>query len=299
MPSYLCSVRYNNAKQKERNTMRTITSEHLASFTAYLHAEEHAPSTIEKYCRDVRSFAHWLNGGAVTKESAAAWKAHLRASGRAPVTVNALLAAVNRFFRSTGWEECRVKYLTLQRRLFRESRRELTRKDYEKLYETAQKTGRLRLALLMETLAATGIRISELKYITVQAARTGRTDIHLKGKVRTILLPNKLCRKLLKYAKQQKIASGEIFLTKGGKGISRKQVWAELKALSRDAGVEPDKVFPHNLRHLFAVAFYKVCRDIVRLADVLGHTSVETTRIYLLSTGGEHLHALEQLRFVQ
>ena len=183
--------------------------------------------------------------------------------------------------------------------MFRESRRDLTREDYEKLYETAQRTGRLRLALLMETLASTGIRISELKYITVQAAQSGRTDIHLKGKIRTILLPGKLCRKLLKYARKQKIALGEIFLTKGGHAISRKQVWAELKRLGREAGVEPDKVFPHNLRHLFAVAFYKVCKDIARLADVLGHTSIETTRIYLLSTSGGHTRILEQLQLVQ
>lgn len=279
--------------------MKTITSERIDSFATYLRNEEHAPATIEKYCRDVRSFARWLNGSEITKQSAAAWKSHLLTSGRAPVTVNALLAAVNRFFRFMGWEECCVKYLTLQRRIFRESRRELTRKDYEKLYETAQRTGRLRLALLMETLAATGIRISELKYITVQAARIGRTDIHLKGKVRTILLPKELCRKLLKYARKQKIASDEIFLTKGGKGISRKQVWAELKALSREAGVESDKVFPHNLRHLFAVTFYRVCRDIVRLADVLGHSSIETTRLYLMSAGSEHARTLERLRLVQ
>lgn len=278
---------------------RYITEEQINTFTAYLRNEEHAPATIEKYCRDVRSFACWLRGGEVTKETAAAWKAHLLASGRAPVTVNALLAAANRFFHCMGWEDCRLKYLTLQRRLFRESRRDLTREDYEKLYETAQRTRRLRLALLMETLASTGIRISELKYITVQAAQSGRTDIHLKGKIRTILLPGKLCRKLLKYARKQKIALGEIFLTKGGHAISRKQVWAELKRLSREAGVEPDKVFPHNLRHLFAVAFYKVCKDIARLADVLGHTSIETTRIYLLSTSGEHTRILEQLQLVQ
>ena len=275
-----------------------ITEDCIAAFANCLRTAEHAPTTVETYCRAVRSFARWLNGCEATHETAAAWKEHLLDTGRAPVTVSALLAALNRYFRCMGREDCCVKYLKLQRRLFRDSRRELTRQDYEKLHTSARQHGKQRLALLMETLAATGIRISELKYITVQAAQTGRTDIRLKGKIRTILLPGKLCRKLLQYVKKKKIASGEIFLTRGGKGISRKQVWAELKRLSYEAGVEPDRVFPHNLRHLFAVAFYKVCRDIVRLADVLGHSSIETTRLYLISTGSEHAQMLDQLRLV-
>ena len=150
----------------------------------------------------------------------------------------------------------------------------------------------------METICATGIRVSEVRYITVEAAKAGRAEISLKGKIRTILIPGKLCRKLLKYAQQQKIASGEIFLTGSGKSLSRTQIWAEMKGLCASAGVEPSKVFPHNLRHLFATAFYRACKDIVKLADVLGHSSIETTRLYLLTTGAEHQRQLERLGLV-
>ena len=178
--------------------------------------------------------------------------------------------------------------------MFRDSSRELTKNEYEKLVSSAIALGKDRLGLTLETICATGIRVSELKYITVEAALRGRAEIALKGKIRTIMIPNKLCRKLLKYAKKQKIASGEVFLTKSGKSISRKQVWAEMKALCRKAGVDAEKVFPHNLRHLFARCFYRVCRDIARLADILGHSSIETTRIYLISSGKEHERTLEK-----
>lgn len=153
--------------------------------------------------------------------------------------------------------------------------------------------------MLLETICATGIRVSEVKYITVEAAQVGRAEISLKGKLRTILLPGKLCRKLKKYARQQKNASGEIFLTRSGKSLSRRQIWAEMKRLCKVAGVAPSKVFPHNLRHLFARTFYKVCRDVVKLADVLGHSSIETTRIYLISTGVEHMKILSRMRLIQ
>lgn len=189
-------------------------------------------------------------------------------------------------------------FLKIQRRVFRESGRELTRAEYDRLMSTAAEHGKARLALLLETMAATGIRVSEVKFITVEAARQGRAEIRLKGKIRTILLPAKLCRKLLKYAKTQKTASGAIFLTRNGTVLSRKQIWAEMKALCRDARVAPGKVFPHNLRHLFATAFYKACRDIVKLADVLGHSSIETTRIYLLTSGDEHQRQLDRLGLV-
>ena len=150
----------------------------------------------------------------------------------------------------------------------------------------------------MEDICATGIRVSEVKYLTVEAARRGKVEIALKGKLRAILLPGKLCRKLLRYAREQHTASGEIFLTRSGTSLSRKQIWAEMKALCRAAGVAPSKVFPHNLRHLFARAFYRACRDVAKLADVLGHSSMETTRIYLLSTGAEHRRTLERLRLI-
>ena len=192
-----------------------------------------------------------------------------------------------------------MKSLKIQRKLFRDDRRELTREEYQRLLDAARGLGRERLALLLETICATGIRVSEVKYITVEAARAGRAEVSLKGKLRTILLPGKLCRKLKKYARAQKIASGEIFRTRSGKSLSRRQIWAEMKRLCKSAGVAPSKVFPHNLRHLFARTFYKVCRDVVKLADVLGHSSVETTRIYLISTGAEHAGILRKMRLIQ
>ena len=222
------------------------------------------------------------------------WKAQLTAQ-YAPATVNAMLAGLNRFFDFAGRPECRVKVLRLQRRSFREAERELDRGEYRALVRTARTLGRERLALVMETICATGIRVGEMPFITVEAACRGRTDVALKGKVRTIFLPDRLCRRLLQYARKQKIASGEIFLTGGGKRLSRTQIWAEMKRLCCAAGVAADKVFPHNLRHLFARTFYRACQDVVKLADILGHSSIETTRIYLLTTGAEHLRRLERL----
>ena len=267
---------------------RKIGAGQLAAFRQWLLEEEREPATIEKYLREVRAFAAWLGGAPVTKEGATAWKACLTASGFQPGTVNGKLSALNKFFAFLGWSACRVKYLKIQRRVFRSSERELSREEYARLLETARTLGRERLALLIETICATGIRVSELKYITAESVRDGRTEISLKGKIRTILIPGKLCRKLLKYAGKRKIASGEIFLTRSGKSLSRRQIWAEMKALCARAGVERTKVFPHNLRHLFARTFYRACRDVVKLADVLGHSSIETTRIYLISTGAEH-----------
>lgn len=275
-----------------------LTPERLRDFGAYLRAEERSAGTVEKYLRDAGAFAAWLEGRAVTRETAAEWKAHLLDARYAPVTINSMLSALNAFFRFAGWEDCRARFLRVQRRMFREPGRELSRPEYERLLRTARAQGRERLALLMETLCATGIRVSELRYITVEAAGRGRAEISLKGKIRTILLPQKLCRKLLKYAEKQKTASGEIFLAENGRSLDRRRIWAEMKALCQKAGVAPTKVFPHNLRHLFAVVFYKACRDVVRLADVLGHSSVETTRIYLLHTGAEHIRQLERLGLV-
>jgi len=274
-----------------------LTPEQITAYGLYLRREEHAPGTIEKYLRDVRAFAAWTENRPVTQELAAAWKEHLLATGHSPGTVNSMLAALNSLFRFLDWN-IQVKFLKIQRKLFRDQARELTREEYDLLVSTARASGKERLALLMEAVCATGVRVSEVRYLTVEAARAGRADISLKGKIRTILLPGKLCRKLLKYARKNKIASGEIFITRSGKSMSRRQIWAEMKALCRVAGVDPRKVYPHNLRHLFARIFYKSCKDIARLADVLGHSSIETTRIYLVTTGAEHTKQLERLGLV-
>ena len=276
----------------------TLTEQQLQAFDRHLLREECSPGTIDKYLRDTRAFLRWLEGRPVTREAAARWKAQLVEAGYAPVTVNSMLSALNRLFLFLGWSGCRVKFLKIQRRLFRDSSRELTRTEYERLLSSARTLGQERLALIMETVFATGIRVSEVRYITVQAARTGRAEIALKGKVRVILLPAKLCRKLLKYAGGEKLSSGPIFRTGSGREIGRRQIWWELKGLCARAGVEPSKVFPHNLRHLFATVFYRAFKDIARRADVLGHSSIETTRIYLVTSGKEHQRQLEQLVLV-
>ncbi len=277
---------------------RTSTVEQIREFSRYLREEERETATIDKYSRDVKDFFIWLKDREISRERIAEWKQHLRRVGRKPVTINGKLSALNKFLSFLGRNDCRTKYLKIQRRLFRSTEKQLSKQEYIRLLETAHSLGRERLALLMETICATGIRVSEVKYITAEAIRAGRTEIALKGKIRTILLPGKLCRKLKKYAGKRKIVSGEVFLTRNGKGMSRRQIWAEMKSLCEKAGVAPSKVFPHNLRHLFAQTFYRVCRDVAKLADVLGHSSIETTRLYLISTEAEHVRQMERMGLI-
>lgn len=295
-----------------------ITEELVAGYREHLVREEYAEDTIKKYLRDIRAFMAWLDtregthgrnpgaspepepsdGSGVDKESAAGWKAYLTEKGYAPVTINAMLSSLNSLLGFLGWDECRVKFLKIQRRIFRDQEKELSRAEYGRLLDAAREGGKPRLALLLETVCATGIRVSEVKYITVEALSRRQADIFLKGKIRTILLPGKLCKKLQDYARKQGIGSGEIFVTKSGRSMSRRQIWQEMKGLCGKAGVSPSKVFPHNLRHLFARIFYQSCRDIVKLADVLGHSSIETTRIYLISTGETHARQMERLGLI-
>ena len=276
-----------------------LTEQAFDQFEDYLRHDEREESTIEAYLRSLTRFAEWADGRAVTKELAMEWKTALSESGYRPISVNAMLAAVNKFFTCMGREDCKVKYLKLQRQMFRKSEKDLSKEEYQRLVQAAHEKGDLRMELILETICATGIRVGELKYITVEAIRAGVAEIALKGKIRTILLPRRLCRKLQKYAKQQKIASGKIFLTQDGLPVSRQSIWTRMKALCEAAGVERSKAFPHNLRSLFARSFYGSCHDVVRLADVLGHSSIETTRIYLMSTGKEYLRQLDKLGLVQ
>ncbi len=275
-----------------------ITEQYLIAYKGYLHREERSQSTMEKYLHHIRGFCVWLDGREVTKELVSAWKDHLTANGQAAGTVNGSLAALHSFFTFMGWDGLRVKYLKIQRQVFRDASRELTKEEFSRLVQAAEHQGDQRLTLLLETICATGIRVSEVRYISLEAVCRGQAVVALKGKIRTILIPNKLAKKLQKYAKKQKIASGEIFRTKSGRSLSRRQIWAEMKRLCKSAKVDASKVFPHNLRHLFARTFYRACRDIVRLADVLGHSSVETTRIYLITTGVEYARQLDRLGLV-
>ncbi len=276
----------------------TIEPSDIQKFCTALHHWERSAATIEKYRRTLTAFYAWLpSDKAVEKETVMAYKASL-AARYAPAGVNTALAALNGLFRFLGWEECRVKPLKIQRRVFASKEKELSRGEYERLVTAAEKSGKAKLALLLQVMAATGVRVSEVADITLEAARAGKTEISLKGKIRTILLPGKLCRKLLKYANHQKIVSGALFRTRNDRVMNRKEIWAQMKTLCLAAEVEPGKVFPHNLRHLFARVFYQAQKDIAKLADLLGHSSVETTRIYLLSSGEEHMQALDRLKLV-
>ena len=249
------------------------TEDILPDFCRFLLEQERSPGTAEKYTRDVRAFLNWQKAVCkrekpLCRQQVIDWKEALLEKKYAPVTINSMLSSVNSFLTFLGREDCRVKLLRIQKKVFREKEKELTRREYEKLLEAAGREGRQRLRLLMECIGNTGIRVSEVKYITVEAAKAGRTDISLKGKVRTILLQKKLCRRLLDYAKKRKIRTGCIFLTKTGKELSRKQIWKEMKSLCRTSGVMPEKVFPHHLRHLFAVTFYRVGRDIAVIRQI-------------------------------
>lgn len=277
---------------------RRLTAELIAEYGRMLRADERSEATVEKYTRALCQFAKWLDGREASRELTSQWRERLLNDGQEASTVNCKLSAVDGLYLRLGWTECCAKHIRVQRRAFQESRKELNRSEYERLIRSARESGRERLALVMETLCATGIRVSELRYVTVEALKRGRAEVSLKGKMRTILLPKKLSGKLLRYAKSRGISRGEVFVTGTGRSLSRKQVWQEMKSECERAGVERGKVFPHNLRHLFARCFYDASRDVAKLADVLGHSSIETTRIYLMTSFHEHEKLLEALSLV-
>lgn len=274
-----------------------INASMLDDFRAMLVNDEKSKATIEKYTRDLESFCRFAHGMAVTKELVIGYKQYL-VERYAPASVNSMLAAINRFFREQGWYDCIVKALKIQRQSFREKERELTKEEYYRLLRAAKQRGNTRLYLLMQTICSTGIRVSEVRFITVEVVRRGRAVVSLKGKTRQVLLPSALCRELKSYAKEKGIRSGSIFVTAGGKPMDRSNILHEMKALCQLAGVERTKVFPHNLRHLFACLYYKVSKDLSRLADVLGHSNVNTTRIYTCVSGAEHARQLERMGLV-
>ena len=282
---------------------RTDRSDHgsekqIERFRAHLIREEKSGGTVEKYLRDVRSFFHFLPDVRVTKEQTLAWKEHLIDAGYAAATVNSMLASLNSFLRFLGRTECCVRPLRRQRRIFRDRDRELSKEEYLRLLRAAEQAGKRRLYFILQTISATGIRISELRFITVQSLKTRRAEVDCKGKQRVVLLTEKLCRALRGYCRETGISSGPVFVTKNGNPVDRSNIWTEMKRLCSAAGVEAKKVFPHNLRHLFARAFYRLNRDIAKLADLLGHSSIDTTRIYIMESDREHERLVDRLGFV-
>ena len=267
---------------------RTMNKTLLSQFQGRLMEDERSAATVEKYLRDLRAFYAYIGeNGAFTKADVIAYKQHLT-ERYAPASVNSMLAALNRFFREMGWYECTVKALKIQRQTFCSKERELTKEEYYRLVRTARERGDERLCLLMQAICATGIRVSELQFLTVEALNSGWATVSLKGKTRKVLLPAALCRKLRRYAKAQGISSGSIFITRSGRPMDRSNIFHAMKALCREAGVAAGKVFPHNLRHLFARMFYALDKDISKLADILGHSNINTTRIYIITSGQEH-----------
>lgn len=273
---------------------RIITDKMMKNFKMYLYEEERSDHTIEKYMRDLRFFRQWLQGRGVDKLDVIEYKKTL-CDRYALKSVNSMLSSINAFFAFMGWYHLKVKTLKIQRRIFADQSKELTKSEYERLLLAAKNKQNARLYYLIQTIASTGLRVSEIKYVTCEAVRQGQAMIRCKGKIRQIFLPKKLCKMLKQYMKSRNIKSGPVFITRNGRPLDRCAIWKMLKDLCESAGVSKDKVFPHNFRHLFARTFYSLQKDIVRLADLLGHSSIETTRIYTLESGKEHLKQLQKL----
>lgn len=274
-----------------------VCPDQIKEFETYLYREERSTNTIAKYVRDLRAFFAFLDGEPVTKESLVKWKGNLTKE-YAPASVNSMLAAANTFLDWLGFPGLKVKPLKIQREIFAKPEKELTRDEYRRLVEAADREHNRRLSLLLQTICATGIRVSELRFITLEAVRTGRAVVDCKGKSRTVFLPVELCRVLRRYCRELAIETGMVFCTKTGKPLDRSNIWKDMKNICESAGVEPGKVFPHNLRHLFARTFYGLEKDLSKLADLLGHTNVATTRIYTMESGREHTKQLDRMRLV-
>lgn len=276
---------------------RVITEKMIAEFKEHLILEERSVATIQKYIRDVKAFTAYAQNSAISKEIVIAYKKYLQ-ENYAVRSVNSMLASLNSFFAFLGWHDLKVKALKLQQQVFCPEEKELTKGEYTRLCRAAVRKHNERLNLILQTICGTGIRVSELQYITVEAVEHGEAVVNCKAKTRSVFIVKELRQKLLRYAAEQNIQSGMIFVTRTGKPISRTNIWREMKALCAEANVNPEKVFPHNLRHLFARVFYGIEKDIAKLADILGHSSINTTRIYIISTGIEHRRRMENMHLI-
>lgn len=263
--------------------MKKITDKIIKKFKECLINEEKSNATIEKYIRDIMAFSAWLGGDELCKAKTLKYKEYL-VKNYAPLSVNSMLSSLNSFFNYCGEYGLKVKSLKIQKQIFAKNEKELTKAEYERLLKAAKLKGNRKLNLIMQTICATGIRVSELKYICVESLKNGIAQVNMKGKLRVIIIPDELCRILKRYVKEQRIVGGSVFVTKNGTPLDRHVIWKLMKSLCESAEVDKNKVFPHNLRHLFARTFYSIEKDIVRLADILGHSSVNTTRIYTMET---------------
>lgn len=276
---------------------RILTEEIIDDYRNNLILQEKRVATIEKYIRDIRAFSVYTQDKTITKEIVIAYKSHLQ-ENYAVRSVNSMLASINSLFAFLNWFDLRVKSLKLQQKVFCSEEKELTKAEYKRLCDVAKQKKNQRLNLIIQTICATGIRVSELQYITIEAVKCGEAVVNCKSKTRSVFIIKKLKQKLLRYAVEQGIKSGMIFVTKSGKPINRTNIWREMKSLCKDANVNSQKVFPHNLRHLFARTFYGIEKDIAKLADILGHSSIDTTRIYIISTGTEHRRRMENMHLI-
>lgn len=256
-----------------------VTEEMIGKFKNYLRLEEKSENTVEKYIRDIKAFWQYIGTEIVTKELAIAYKEQLLSNNYAVRSVNSMIASLNSFFTFVGCEHLKIKTIKEQRQIFCSEDKELTKEEYTRLLNTAESKGNKRLNLILQTICGTGICVSELKFITVEAVKKGEAFVFCKGKRRSAFIVKALQKKLLRYATEQKIKSGSIFITRTGKPVSRTNIWRDMKKLCKSANVNPNKVFPHNLRHLFARVFYGIEKDIAKLADILGHSSINTTCI--------------------
>lgn len=275
-----------------------LTKEIIKRFEQYLKNEEKSENTINKYLRDIMAFTAYLNGAEVTKDAVIGYKNKLITENYAVRSINSMLASLNSLFSFIDRSDCKVKSIRLQRQIYCPEEKELSKAEYIRLVNTAKQKRNERLTLIIQTICGTGIRVSELQFITVEAVKSGEATVSLKGKTRSVFIVKDLKKKLLRYTAEQGIKSGAIFITRTGKPMSRTNIWREMKKLCDDAGVNPSKVFPHNLRHLFARTFYSIEKDIAKLADILGHSSINTTRIYIITTGNEHRRRMEGMRLI-
>ena len=273
-----------------------ITKHSICEFGKYLRCEEKSTATQEKYLRDIQAFCKYTDGNEITKERVVEWKKYLLEAGYAVRSVNSMLASVNGLLAFLGLSDCKVKNVRMQRQTYCTEDKELTKAEYLRLLQASKKNEQLNLVL--QTICGTGIRVSELQFFTVEAVQYGEITVDCKNKTRTILVPGKLKNLLLNYAKRYNITVGAIFVTRTGKPLDRSNIWSAMKKLCEAAGVKPSKVFPHNLRKLFARTFYGIEKDIAKLADILGHSSINTTRIYIMTTGFEHRRKIERLGLV-